>query len=223
MSETTLDLGSEQKHPDCDEEGALGAFEWLRDWAPPPSVSLDPPAWADLVPEGGQDWLRKRYDELSLTPGCTYPLAALGAIVRLWQPGNRARTRALLAGEMVSPSEAAVAWWESVPEADLPAICQLAIAHAAHLIDDCHAMGDHVPSALWIVEERENLEGVLMLLEHRRAAGVLRQILRGVDEVIEGPCRALLGGKPLGEREDLLWGVFVADPTAWWGEIVDAA
>lgn len=196
------------------------------DWAPlPDKFEAAPPSLADLL--AGRpcaDWLRQRAQHLAASPALIERAAAVGLVVRLWQPAAADRA-AILAGQATDPSEPAAAWVAALGDSRT-ALAHLVIHRAASLREafDTLPSRDADPSdeeVLALLYERDALESVRVLLSFAGEGLPPARALALTDDVAATTWSAIAPSERL-RNDPLLRAVFLSEPESFWGQLAEA-
>lgn len=194
-------------------------------WAPlPDGFEVSPPSLADLL--AGRpcaDWLEQRIEKLAAAPTLVERAAAVGVVVRLWEP-TAADRAAILDGQTADPSEPAAAWVAALG-ASRSALAHLGLHRAASLRDafDLLPTRDDDPSddeVLALLEERDALESVRVLLSLAGEGLPLARALAVTDAVAATTWSAIAPSDRL-RNDPLLRAVFRSEPESFWGRFVE--
>lgn len=183
----------------------------------------DPPveAWAEAFADAWlRDFVRARVDASPWSR-----LAVAGVLARLAEPAAGAAVEALLAGKVDERIAAPRRWARSWTAEERAGVA----AHARAAIDDLHEDLDAVTAALapgdedWradvlaLLQDRDELEGVVLLLREAGAADAVEPMLAALDERGRRFVSATPGWRPL--RDEQLRRAALGDPESWWAAL----
>lgn len=195
-------------------------------WTPlPDRFEVPPPAvTALLAGRACEPWLRERAEALAATPTLVDRAAAVGVLVRLWEPLPDDR-EAIFAGEAVDPSVPATAWIRALGDSRA-ALVHLSIQRAATLREAFDTLPglDVDPSDGDVIElllERDVLESVRVILSFAGEGLSLARALVLTDEIAATAWSAIAPSDRL-RNEPLLRAVFRCEPDAFWGRVAEA-
>lgn len=188
------------------------------------AVLPDIAAW---VRPCGDGWLVDQVEPLAGSPDAWTRLVAAGMLARLPMPADGAQARAWVAALRSGVVDATLAgprrWIKSLDAADAQAIADASVAECASLsldIEDAAASvdadaGGWDDAAREVAYRRDDLEGVLVLLDARGADAELRAALASVDRF----GAALQASLPddWATDDERLRRAALKTPGAWWG------
>lgn len=196
-------------------------------WAP----SLDrldapPPTLAQLL--AGRpcaEWLRRRHDELAASPAIVDQAAAVGVVVRLWEP-SKTDGAAILAGDAPDPAQCAAAWVARLGASSRDALGHVSKERAAALRGAFQELADRDgdrsgEEVLVVLYERDVLESVRVLLSFVGEGAAVAAALALTDDVAATTWSAIAPSEAFW-TDPLLRAVFVAEPESVWGQFVEA-
>ena len=188
------------------------------------AVLPDIAAWAGSCSDG---WLGEQVEPLAASPDAWTRLVAAGMLARLPTPDHGAQARAWVDALRHGVVDATLAgprrWIKSLEPSDAKAIIDASVAECASLsldIEDAIA-GVDANADGWddvareVAHRRDDLEGVLVLLDARGEDVDLRTALAAVDR-IGASLQASLPDDWAGDDERLRRAALKA-PGAWWG------
>jgi hypothetical protein len=194
-------------------------------------AGLEAPALESLT--GGLEsevWLNKEYRDLAASPGVVDRVAAVGLVLRLWQPTSAAACRRLVEEAWVteSPLVRAVAQWAARLPPEVCGRCAAAAMDDAEALEDALAeidavveRGDDALRALGthIALERDRLQSLVAVLALRGDASRERSALERLDEQASALLSQLSSA---GIEHPLLARAAEVEPFAWWGSLASA-
>lgn len=194
-------------------------------WVPlPDRFEVPPPPLAELLADRAcADWLGQRFQELAASPSLVEQAAAVGVVVRLWEPAGTDRAE-LLGGHAPDPGERAAAWVATLGDSR-KALAHLVLHRAASLREAFDALPsrDEDPGdeeVLALLHERDVLESVRVLLSLVGEGLPLARALALTDDVAATTWSAIAPSDRL--RDDpLLRAVFLCEPESFWGQLVE--
>jgi hypothetical protein len=148
----------------------------------PDTFEVPPPSLADLL--AGRPcaaWLRRHVQVLAAAPTLIEQAAAVGHVVRLWEP-SRSERDAILMGKAGDPGETAEVWMRSLG-ASRKALAHLAIQRSARLSDAIATLGSdpNIEETMVLVCELNVLESVRALLSFSMEDIPLARVLADIE------------------------------------------
>ncbi|MEZ4299106.1 MAG: hypothetical protein R3B70_29425 [Polyangiaceae bacterium] len=195
------------------------------DWAPlPDRFEVPPPSLAELLADRAcAAWLRERAEALATSPAIVEQAAAVGVVVRLWEP-SAAEGAAILAGDAPDPATRAAAWVAMLSDSRR-SLAHLALERAASLREAFDALSsrDDDPrddEVLALLHERDVLESVRVLLSFAGEGLSVARALALTDDVAATTWSAIAPSAWL--RDDpTLRAVFLLEPDSFWGQLAE--
>jgi len=177
--------------------------------------------------DAADPWLVEQVQPLAASPEAWSRVVAAGMLARLLTPADGAQARAWLAALREGAVDAALAgprrWVRSLGDADAQAILDVVVSECASLtldiedvVDDVHAAREGWDDAAReVAYRRDDLEGVLVLLDARGADAPVRAALAAVDRAGTWLQAALPADWASGDER--LRRAALKVPGAWWG------
>lgn len=194
-------------------------------WVPLPDRFEEAPPTTDelLAGRACEAWLRERAGALAGAPTVVEQAAAVGLVVRLWEPVASDRA-AILAGEAPHPSERAGVWVSALGESRR-SLAHLIIHRAATLGSELGALPAREDDLgedeiLALLYERDVLESARVVLSLVGEGLPVAQALALTDEIAETAWDVIAPTDRM--RDDpLLRAVFRSEPDAFWGNVAE--
>ncbi|HTU99842.1 MAG TPA: hypothetical protein VMF13_04845 [Luteitalea sp.] len=190
-------------------------------------ASLDvPPPVATWLATSRDSWLVEQVTPLVDAADPWSSVVAAGMLTRLTTPSSADEARAWLDAARRGTAEATVAgprqWARGLTAVDVERLQAQVIADAAALCLDVEDATDDVDARAdgWddlvreVAHRRDDLEGVLLLLDAAGADAPVRSALAVVDR--EGAVLRLAVGGAVPHDDERLRRVWLKDPDAWW-------